>query len=74
MFFGKLTLLIIAAAAVGCSNQQIYDAAQGNHRLECQKLPQGQYEDCMAEISESYEEYTRKRREDELRRNDTPDS
>lgn len=46
-----------------CSHQQVYDAVQQNRQLECQKLPGTQYEECMKQFSEPYEEYERERQE-----------
>jgi len=46
-----------------CSNEQIYTAIQVNQRLECSKLPQPQYEDCMKELETSYDDYERDRQE-----------
>jgi hypothetical protein len=58
-----LAALVLAAAPAGCSQRQVYEAVQQNRQLECQKLPQGQYEQCMERYSEPYESYTRERRE-----------
>lgn len=41
----------------GCSNEQVYNAIQENQRLECAKLPDSRYADCMRELSTSYREY-----------------
>lgn len=49
-----ICFFILASA---CSNEQIYTAIQDNHRLECSKLPQQQYEDCMKEHETTYDEY-----------------
>lgn len=46
-----------------CTNQQLYEAGQHNQQLKCQELPQNQYEECMARASESYQDYSQKRRE-----------
>ena len=59
-----LSVLFTAVAIFGCSNEQIYDEAQGNHRLDCQKLPQVQYEECMSQVDEDYDAYSQKRKED----------
>jgi hypothetical protein len=60
----KAPFLIICVIAISaCSNRHIYDAVQHNNELECGKLPQAQYEQCMEEISQSYEEYQRDREE-----------
>jgi len=48
---------------LGCSNQQIYTAIQDSHRLECSKLPQQQYEDCLKEHETTYQEYERDRQD-----------
>ncbi|MEM8498064.1 MAG: hypothetical protein AAF542_08570 [Pseudomonadota bacterium] len=46
-----------------CSNSQIYEASRQNAEQECQELPQNQYEQCMAEVAEPYDSYSRKREE-----------
>lgn len=46
-----------------CTNQQIYDASRHNAQTKCQEMPQVQYEECMAEVTETYESYSRKREE-----------
>lgn len=53
----SLTILVLA----GCTNQQIYNAVQENRRMECGKLPQNQYEECIRDYSTSYQEYERAR-------------
>lgn len=55
--------LPLLAAMAGCTQRQVYDAVQQNRQLECQKLPQGQYEQCMEQYSEPYDAYTRERKE-----------
>lgn len=53
---------LVALANLGaCSNQQVYEAVQRNQRLECQKIPLPQQDECMEQNSESYEEYRRNR-------------
>ncbi|MEE4144950.1 MAG: hypothetical protein V2I26_09130 [Halieaceae bacterium] len=56
-----LALCILALPA--CSNRQVYDAIQQNRQLECQKLPGTQYDECMQQFSEPYDEYRRQRDE-----------
>ena len=53
--------IMIALLLMSCSNRQIYTAIQENRRLECSKLPQGQYEKCMSEYDTPYDEYERER-------------
>lgn len=54
-------ILVFALALLGCGNKQIYTAVQENRRLECSKLPQNQYEQCMSEYDTPYDEYERER-------------
>lgn len=53
--------LAVIALVSSCSNRELFDAVQHNQALECSKLPQAQYEECMREIDVSYEEYERAR-------------
>ena len=55
--------LLLVVGLAGCTQRQVYDAVQQNRQLECQKLPQGQYEKCMEQYSEPYDAYTRERKE-----------
>ncbi len=60
----KFILLSVSAAILmACTNNQIHGAVQAHEQMECQKLPQNQYEQCMAEVSETYEDYSRKRQD-----------
>ncbi len=47
----------------GCSNRQLFDAVQANRKLECMKLPQTQYDDCMNNARKSYDDYDKARKE-----------
>ena len=55
--------LIVALAGLlsACTNQQVYDTAQQNHALECQKYPDSRYEDCMRTVEKDFETYERER-------------
>jgi uncharacterized lipoprotein NlpE involved in copper resistance len=58
-----ISLVILTNIIVGCSNEQVYTAVQSNRRLECQKLPQGQYEECMKQYDQPYGAYAKDRDE-----------
>ena len=58
-----ITTVAMFAMLAACSNEQIYSAVQQNQQLECAKLPQNEYEECMRETGTSYSEYERKRQE-----------
>ena len=53
--------MAITLSVMACSNKQIYTAIQDNQRLECGKLPQDQYEQCMHGLNTPYEEYEQER-------------
>lgn len=54
-----LSIMLLVLLCVACSNQEIYNTVQHNNELECSKLPQSQFEKCMAEVDQSYENYER---------------
>ncbi len=58
-----VALVLCALALSACSNRQVYDTIQNNQQLECQKLPGTQYEECMKQVSEPYDQYKRDRDE-----------
>ncbi len=53
--------LLLAAVLPGCSNQGMYESIRYSNRMECGKLPQPQYEECMQQNSMDYDEYRRER-------------
>ena len=55
-----LFLIILLQA---CSSQDIYELIQDNQLSECQTLPLPQYDECMEQANESYDEYSEKRKE-----------
>lgn len=56
-----VSMFAIAATVSACTNQQVYDTAQQNHALECQKYPDSRYEDCMRTVETDFETYQRER-------------
>ena len=53
-----LTIAVLAA----CTNKQVYETIQSHERLECQKIVrQTEYQECMRQINQSYEDYERER-------------
>ncbi|RCX08471.1 hypothetical protein DFP77_102166 [Marinomonas foliarum] len=58
----KLIILVfILFSVVSCSKKALYTNLQYNHTSACEKLKSNQYEDCMSQYSDSYEDYTAKR-------------
>lgn len=55
------TAIVTAIFLASCSNRAVYDALQGSGKLDCQKRPQGQYEECMRDNDQSYDSYEKER-------------
>lgn len=60
----KKTLLFVTMIFLSaCSEKAVYDNIQLNNRLQCDKVPLPEYDDCMSRASKPYEEYERERQE-----------
>lgn len=59
----KLTSICLLLVLSACSQKGMYEALQRNQQIECSQLPPSQYQECMDNASESYEDYSRKRNE-----------
>lgn len=46
-----------------CSSRGLYEAIQNYQKVECRKVPQSEYDECMERVSESYDVYTQSREE-----------
>ena len=57
----RISLIALVFLLGACSNQQLYTAAQQHQQLECSKLPQSRFEECMREVEGSYRQYQRDR-------------
>ncbi|WP_392385836.1 hypothetical protein [Marinomonas primoryensis] len=53
--------ILLIVAVVGCSKKELYSNIQNNHAHSCQRLKSNQYDDCMSQYNDSYEDYTQKR-------------
>ena len=64
----KVIVGIMVLMGLSCcssfSTQQAYSIIQENQRLQCQKLPAAEYEDCIKRNDRSYDEYQRIRQEE----------
>ncbi|MAD73485.1 MAG: hypothetical protein CML20_01550 [Rheinheimera sp.] len=62
----KFFLIALAVGVItvsGCSNKAVYQNLQLNKKQECRRLPVTQYDDCMRDMAQSYEEYERQRKQ-----------
>lgn len=56
-------ILLLGLVMSGCGSRAVYENIQINKRNECVKLPPSAYEECMAGVNKSYDEYKKERRE-----------
>jgi hypothetical protein len=58
----KITLLFcLVLCATGCSNKAAYQNLKLNKQQQCRQAPASEYDRCMREMEQSYEEYERQR-------------
>lgn len=58
-----LLLIFFFTLASGCTNEGIYRNIQEDGKRKCQTLPQAEYEACMKDYQQSYQDYERSRKE-----------
>lgn len=56
-------IIFVAVFIHGCSSRDMYGAIQKNAQSECRKVPRSERAECMDRVSESYDDYTKKREE-----------
>lgn len=56
-----IIVIFLIITITSCSNKDMYSNLQNSHTFSCEKLKSNQYEDCMNQYSDSYEDYTAKR-------------
>ncbi|MBL1141704.1 MAG: hypothetical protein HND53_06695 [Proteobacteria bacterium] len=59
----SLLLIIAVLPLQACSSKQIHSMIQSNQQNECQTAPNSEYDNCIKHANESYEEYSRNRKE-----------
>jgi hypothetical protein len=63
-FAGSLFALCLVALTA-CSSQQFYEGAKAGKQANCLNYPEAEYQDCMEDTRDSYEQYKQQR--DEVR-------
>lgn len=53
--------IMVALFLTGCTSKDVYNIIQNNGKRMCENGPPGQYDECMAQYSESYESYKKSR-------------
>lgn len=60
----RFVILISCLLSVfGCSQRQLYNAAQQNRQQSCEKLPPDEREACLAQYQQSYDDYSEQRQQ-----------
>ena len=62
-YFKLFLTLFLFASLQACSSQFLHSMFQAKQQNNCQTVPNSQYEECMAQANESYDEYSNKRKE-----------
>lgn len=58
-----IALLLITAGMTACSSKQVYDGMKMRNEIDCRKLPDSQYQECMDAQKKDYETYKQERGE-----------
>lgn len=63
MSAARRCVIIVASinCLFACTSAEIYEGARQNRQIECRKLPQQQYDDCMKQYEDDYRAYQKKR-------------
>ena len=52
---------VLALTLAGCSTRAFYDGVQASERNECMSVPPSQYDTCLEQVSQRWEDYERDR-------------
>lgn len=58
-----LSLALSTLLMQSCGTEQVYEGLRNRQRIECQKLPKSELEECLKRVDVNYEEYRQKRDE-----------
>ena len=56
-----IAITLVAITLTACTKQAWYQGAQSAKEAHCMKGPVSEYEDCIQQSSENYDEYNRNR-------------
>lgn len=56
-----ILFILFTLSLLSCSNKQVYENIQYNKKLECQRVQQSHYENCMEQTGPSYEVYKKEK-------------
>ena len=58
-----ISVVVFLISAQACTTKGAYISLQKHQELMCNKVPESDYEACMKNANESYEDYNQKREE-----------
>jgi hypothetical protein len=56
-----ITITLLAVTLSACTKQAWYQGAQSSQTAHCMKQPVSEYDDCIQQSSENYNEYNKNR-------------
>jgi len=57
----NLAIFMFVAFLSSCTDQQVYESQRNSNKLECERLPSPQRDDCMKKIPLDYNKYEEER-------------
>lgn len=57
-----ITIILLAITLIACTEQAWYTGAQSSQTAHCMKEPVSEYNDCIQQSSENYDEYSKSRK------------
>lgn len=58
-----LAITTVTLALTACTTSNWYKGMQSREQIQCLNVPEAEYDDCMKNTNESYDEYKEKRKE-----------
>lgn len=59
----RLCILMFTLALTACTTQNWYQGMQASHEARCMQEPISEYEECMKQTDDSYDEYQENRQQ-----------
>ena len=56
------SIILLAITLTACTKQAWYQAAQSSQTTHCMKEPAAEYNDCIQQSAENYDEYNKNRK------------
>lgn len=57
----NMVIFIVVVGLSSCTNQQVYESQRNSNKLECERLPKPQRDECLNHIPPDYNKYEEER-------------